>query len=167
MHHLWISWHIIPLRFSSWNIICFGQKELIKLQFFRLLNALMKFHPIHHAIVETTRSRFIQILHHCSVSWMITPLYFFLAPTLYALDKKEFSDFWVVGWKFIKCLMSCLKLQVCFSLNLASLFSFLRDNSSVLFLAETVCDLDKRSPSKWKISDFRLLTWNFTKCVIW
>ena len=44
---------------------------------FRLLGALMKVHPIPHAIFETTRSGFIQILHHCSVSWKITPLYFF------------------------------------------------------------------------------------------
>ena len=28
-------------------------------------------------VFETTRSRFIQILHHFSVSWMITQLYFF------------------------------------------------------------------------------------------
>ena len=34
---------------------------------------------IPHAIFETTRSRFIQILHHCSVSRKITPLYIFLA----------------------------------------------------------------------------------------
>ena len=43
---------------------------------FRLLGALMEVHPIPHAIFETTRSRFIQILHHCSVSWKITPQYF-------------------------------------------------------------------------------------------
>ena len=35
---------------------------------FRLLGALMKVHPISHAIFETTRSGFIQILHHCSLS---------------------------------------------------------------------------------------------------
>ena len=28
----------------------------------------MKVHPIPHAIFETARSRFVQILHHCSVS---------------------------------------------------------------------------------------------------
>ena len=37
-------------------------------QFFRLLSALMKVHPIPHGIFETARSRFIQILHRCSVS---------------------------------------------------------------------------------------------------
>ena len=34
---------------------------------FRLLSALMKVHPIPHAIFETARSGFIQILHHCSL----------------------------------------------------------------------------------------------------
>ena len=92
----------------------------------------MKVHPIPHTSFETTRSRFIQILHHCSVSWKITPLYFF-SSNLYTLDKKQFSDFWMVGWKFTKFLMSCLKLQVSFSLNFASLFSDFRDNSSILF----------------------------------
>ena len=36
----------------------------------------MKVHGIPDASFETTRSRFIQILYHCSVSRKITPLYF-------------------------------------------------------------------------------------------
>ena len=36
-----VSWHINPVKFSSWNITCFGQKQPIKLQFFRLLSGLM------------------------------------------------------------------------------------------------------------------------------
>ena len=69
LHHPSVSWHIIPLKLSSWNIICFGQKE-----------------PIIEKTNETKRSGFIQILHHCSVSWKITPLYFFSSNTL---DKKS------------------------------------------------------------------------------
>ena len=38
---------------------------------------------------------FIQILHHCSASW----------------KKVKFWNFWVVGWKFTKFLMSYLKLS--------------------------------------------------------
>ena len=78
---------VIALKFSSWNV-CFGQKEPIKVQLFRLLSALMKVHPVLHASFETTRSGFIQILHHCSVPWKITPPYF-LAQTSYTLDKKS------------------------------------------------------------------------------
>ena len=80
---------------------------------------------------------FIQIWYHCSMSWNIIPLYFFYLKPLYFGQKElvevKFSDFCVVGWKFNKLLMSCLKLQVSFSLNLAPLFSVMRDNSFVLF----------------------------------
>ena len=114
----------------------------------------MKFQPISHTSFETTRSKFIQILHHCSVSWKITPLHFFASPFSVMKDnssvffylrplyfgqkepvKVRLSDFWVVGWKVTKFLMSCLKLQVSFSLILhhSSVFSVMRDNSSVLF----------------------------------
>ena len=46
MHQLSVSWHIIPLKFFNWKIIFFGQKEPINVQFFKLLSALMKVHPI-------------------------------------------------------------------------------------------------------------------------
>ena len=39
----------------------------------------------------------------------------------------------MVGWKFTKFLMSYLKPQVSFSLDFVSLFSVMRDNSSILF----------------------------------
>ena len=97
----------------------------------------MKFHPISHAIFETTKSGFIQILHHRSVSWKIRSLYFFSSNLIQFGQKKsikiKFSYFWVVGWKSTKFLMSYLKPQVSSSLNLASLFSVMRDNSSVHF----------------------------------
>ena len=59
----------------------FGQKEPMKVQIFKFLSALMKVHPIPHASFETTRSRFTQILHLCS-------LYFFIS-NLNTLDKKS------------------------------------------------------------------------------
>ena len=39
----------------------------------------------------------------------------------------------MIGGKFTKFLMSCLKLQVSFSLNFGSLLIVMRDNISVLF----------------------------------
>ena len=54
----------------------------------------MKVQPIPHAIFETTRSGFIQILHQCSASRKITPVYFFkLKPD--PIEVKV-SDFYVV-----------------------------------------------------------------------
>ena len=61
--------------------LCFGQKEPMKVQIFKFLSALTKVHPIPHASFETTRSRFTQILHLCS-------LYFFIS-NLNTLDKKS------------------------------------------------------------------------------
>ena len=122
----------------------------------------MKVHPIAHAIFETARSGFIQILNHCSLSWKITPLYF-LAQRSYTLDKNsplklKFLDFWVVRWKLTKFPMSCLKLQVSFSLNFASLFRVMRDNFSVLFLAETLYYFDESAKNyleRIKVPNFR------------
>ena len=54
--------------FQLKHAIYFGQKEPVKVQFFRLLSALVKVHPIPHATFETLGSGFIQILHHCPVS---------------------------------------------------------------------------------------------------
>ena len=171
MHHPSVSWQIILLKFCSWNIIYFWQKEHIDVQFFRLLSALMKVHGIPHANFENTRSGFIQILHRCSVSWKITPLYFFSSSLIYFRQKEpievKYLDFWVIWWKFTKFLLSYLKPQVSFSLNFASLFIVMRGNSSVFFLAETLYDLDQRSPSRCKSSRFWLLTWNFTKFMLW
>ena len=109
----------------------------INVQYSKLLGALIKVHPIPHVIFETIRSGFIQILHHCSVSWKITPLYFFSSNLIYFGQKQptevKFLDFWVVGWKFTKFLVSYLKPRVSFSLNFASLFNVMGDKSSVLF----------------------------------
>ena len=125
------------MKFSSWNIICFGQKDPIKVQCFRLLSALMKVHPMPHDVFETTRSVFVQILHHCSVSWNISLLYFCSSNLVYfgrkELIKKKFLEFWVLGGKLFKLFISYLKPQVSFSSNFASLFIVTRCNSSVLF----------------------------------
>ena len=149
-----------------WNflaeLLCFGQKEPIRVQILRLLCALMKVNQIPHSLIETKRSALIQILHHWSVSRKITPLCF-LAQTFILWAKSNFYNGWV---KIHQILMSCLKLQVSFSLNFTSLFSVTKELSCT-FLAETVYDLDKASPSKCKISDFRLLMQNFIKFVLW
>ena len=86
LHQPSLPWHIISLRFPSLDIIYYGQKESISVQFFRLLSALMKVHPIAHAMIETTRSWPIQILRHCSVSWKITSLYDFSENLIYFLQ---------------------------------------------------------------------------------
>ena len=104
MHPPSVSWHIIPVKFSRWNIIWFGKTEPIKVQFFRILSALMKVHPISNAIFETARSGFIQILHHWPVSWKVTPLHF-LAQTSCTLDKNSHQN------KISGLLSDCVKIH--------------------------------------------------------
>ena len=86
---------------------------------------------------KVTRSGFIEIFHHSSGSWKITPLRFFSSDLKYFGQKEpikvRFLDFWVVGWNFAKFLMLYFKPQVSFSLNFAPLFSVMRDDSSILF----------------------------------
>ena len=56
------------------NVIHFGEKEPIKVEILRISSAQVKIHQI-LLIFETTYQFFLQILHHSSVSWDITPLY--------------------------------------------------------------------------------------------
>ena len=72
----------------------FGQKGPIKVQIFKFLSALMKVDPISHASFETTRSGFIQILHHCSLSCLLC--IFYLKPLYFGQKEPievKFSDF--------------------------------------------------------------------------
>ena len=81
---------------------------------------------------------FLQNLHNSSVSWKLTPLYFCSSNKIYFGHKepikiKLFWDFWVLRSKFVKFLMPILKQQANSSPNFVSLFSFMKDNFSVLF----------------------------------
>ena len=50
--------------------------------------------------------------------------------------------------------MSFLKAQIIFPSNFASIFSTMKHNSSILFLAQTLCTLVKSSPLKCKFFRF-------------
>ena len=81
------------------------------------------------------KSVFLQTLHHSSVSWKITCLYFFQSNVIHFVQKgtsqkANFWGFWVVGSKFTKFL-SFLKQHTSFSSNFASCFRDMRHNSSV------------------------------------
>ena len=59
----------------------------------------------------------LQILYHYSVSWQTTPLYFFSSNNIYFAQKEpnkgqHFWDFQELKSKFVKFLLSILKLQV-------------------------------------------------------
>ena len=75
-----VSWKIILLYFFSWNAICFWQRQQINVQIFRLATARIKILRILHVIFGNKRkeSVFLQTLHHSSLSWDITLLYFLI-----------------------------------------------------------------------------------------
>ena len=71
-----VLWKITPPYLFRSNVIYFAQKGPIKVQFLRLSNAWIKIHQI-LLFLKQQIDFFFQILHHSSVSWDITPLFFF------------------------------------------------------------------------------------------
>ena len=80
-HHVQIFSQLLALKLTKFLVIfqatsqfslqlLFGQKKPIKVQIFKFLSALMKVHPIPQTSFETTRSRFTQIFHHCSLYFL-------------------------------------------------------------------------------------------------
>ena len=60
----------------------------------------------------------------------------------------------MLWWKFAKFLMSFLKAQVSFPSDVASIFSAIKQNSPIFFLAQRLCTLFKRSSWKCKFLIF-------------
>ena len=69
----------------------------------------------------------------------------------------------MVGLKFTKFVISILEPTISFSLNFVSVLGAMKHNSSVFFFYKSLYALDKSIQSKWKFSDFRLLSWKLTK----
>ena len=135
----------------------FWTKTAHQIHIFRFLSALMKVHPIPHVSFETTRSRFTQILHQCLVSCLLC---IFLSRTFILWAKRAHRS------EIFRLLSGWVKIhQIHYVMfETASQFFFklfitlqCHEKLFCTFLAETVHDLDKRNPSKCKISDFPLL----------
>ena len=110
------------------------------------------------------KSVFLQILHGSSVSWNITPLYFFRSNVGYILCTKGTNqsanvvDFLKLGAKFTKFL-SFLKQKVSFFSNFTPLFGIIRHISSILFQLKLYILSAKVAHQFW---------WNFTWAVkVW
>ena len=158
---------IIPLTFSSWNI-WFGQKKPMKVQFFRLLSALIKVQPIPDAIFETTRPGFIQIFF--SVMKDNFSVFLQLKPcTLWTKTGQRKEIFRLLSaWVKIHQI-SLVIYETTSQFFLRTLYHPLVswEITVLYFLAETLYDLDKKKTIKMQNFKLWLLTWNFTKFVIW
>ena len=82
-----VSWKITPLYFFSSNNIYFAQKEPIKMKIFETFECSGQ--NLSNSLCQFWNGKLIplQILYPCSVSWKITPLYFFSSNNFYFAQK--------------------------------------------------------------------------------
>ena len=100
-----VSLKITPLHFFSWNNIHFAYKEPIKVKIFEnfersgqnLSNSLWQF--------LNEKSIPLQILYPSSVSWKITPLYFFSTNNIHFLLIRS-----PLKWKSLRLLRAQVKM---------------------------------------------------------
>ena len=112
----------------------------------------MKVHPIPHASFETTASRFIQVLQDCSVSCLLYICY--LKPLYFGQKEQSEISRLLSGW--VKIHQIPYVMFETTSQFFFKLFVTLQCHEKLFctFLAGTVHDLDKRSPSKCKVQTF-------------
>ena len=82
LHYSSLSWHITSLWILSSYFFYFGLKDPIKIPILRLFENL----TYSSCNFPNHKSVFLQILHHPSVSWKITPLYFFRSNIKYIVQ---------------------------------------------------------------------------------
>ena len=77
LHHSWMSWKITPAYFFSSDDIYFAEKEPIKVKICETFDS--SGHNLSNSLCQfwNGKSISLQILYPSSVSWNITPLYFF------------------------------------------------------------------------------------------
>ena len=113
-----------------------------------LLNSLCQF--------WNNKSIPLQILYPSSVSWKITPLYFFSSNNIYFAQKepikmKIFETFFECSGQNLSIfLMSILKRQVDSSPSFVSIFSFMKDYCSAQFSSNNIYFAQKE-PVKMKM----------------
>ena len=101
LHHSSVSWTITPLYFFSSNNKYFGQKETI----FETFECSGQTFSKSSCQFSNDKSIHLQIFYRSSASWKITPLYFFLAQTIYTLFRRS-----PLKWKFLRLLSSLVKI---------------------------------------------------------
>ena len=89
MHHFSVPWKITPLYFFSSSNIYFVQKEPIKVKPFDTFKCSGQ--NMSNSSFQFRNDKLIpfQILYHSSVSWKITPLYYFSSNSIYFAQKEH------------------------------------------------------------------------------
>ena len=138
LYHSSVSWKITSLHFFSSDNIYFAQKEPIKVNIFETFKWSGQNLSNSSCLFSNDKLIPLQILYHSSMSWRITPLYFFSSNNIYFAQKepikgKNFETSKYLKSNYVKFLLSILKWQIDSSPNFVSPFSVMKDNSSVLF----------------------------------
>ena len=118
LYHLSFSCRKIPLKCSSWKIMRFGQKQPMKVHFFTLLECFNKSSLNFSCHFWNHKARvYSKFASPSSIVQNNYSAIFFSSNLIYFGQKEpikvKFLDFWVVGSKFPKFLMSYLKPQKC------------------------------------------------------
>ena len=103
LHHSSVSWKITPLYFFRSNIKYFAQQKSMKVQIFETFEYSGQNSP-NSCHFWNNKSVFLQILHHSSVSWDITPLYFFSWNFIYFQKKEPIKV--QIWWNFMRVVES-------------------------------------------------------------
>ena len=137
MHQLSVSWHIIPLKFTSWSIMLRTKRahQIKNFQIFECFNessrnSWCQFWDYKVKVYSNFVSLFSVTKDNSSVFFLPLNLYTFDKRSPYRSEIFRLLSVWV---KIHQIFYVIFETKVSFSLNFASLFSVMRDNSSVLF----------------------------------
>ena len=159
--------------FSS-NNICFAKKEPIKVKVFGSFECLCQNLSNFSCQFWNGKSIPLQILHHSSVSWNMTPCTY-LAPAIYTLLKRN-----PLKLNFLGLLSACVKICQIPHVNFETASQFLFKFCIIFqchercllftFLAQRICTLLQRCSLKWKFFEtFECLGQNLSNssCQVW
>ena len=124
LHESLVSWKITPLYFFRSKVIYFARKGPIKVQILETFECSDQNSP-NSCQFWNNKLVFLQILHQSSVSWDITPLYFFSWNFIYFQQKEpiKVQIWWNFTWavkiflKFCTLMGSFCKNHIKFQLK--------------------------------------------------
>ena len=107
LHPSSVLWKITPLYFFSSSSICFAQKKSINIKFFEIFECSSQ--NLSNSLCQFWNKLIpLQILYPSSVSWKITPLYFF-SSKIYTLLKRsplKWKSLWLLSAQVKICQIS-------------------------------------------------------------
>ena len=103
LHDSSVPWKITPLYLFRSNVKYFARKEPVKVQILETFECSDQNSP-NSCHFWNNKLVFLQILHHSSVSWDITPLYFFSWNFIYFQQKELIKV--QIWWNFTRTVES-------------------------------------------------------------